>query len=58
MPDEVIQVANVSKFLMAVEKGEIVKYEGKRLNDIPLQEDLLEGKLFAYSCQMYLVGMI
>lgn len=44
MPDEVVQVAKVSKFLLAVERGELTKYQGKGLDDIPLPEEELEGE--------------
>lgn len=50
MSSDVMQIAKVSKFLLAAEKGELNKYKGKHLDEIPIADDELDGKLL---CSIY-----
>lgn len=45
LSDEVVQLAKVSKFLVALEKGQLPKYQGKTLDDIEIPDDNLDCKL-------------
>ena len=44
LPDEVIQVAKVSKFLHALEQGKLAKFQGMGLDDIEVLQDELESE--------------
>ena len=44
LPDEVIQVAKVSKFLQVLEQGKLANFQGKTLDDIEIQQEELESK--------------
>lgn len=46
MPDEAIQVAKVSRFLLTVERGELTNYSGQSLDDLPVPDDELEGAVY------------
>ena len=48
LPDEVIQIAKVSKFLHVLEQGKLAKFQGKTLDDIEIPQDELECK---YHCK-------
>ena len=52
LPDEVIQVAKVSKFLIALEQGQLPQYAGKSLDKIPIPQDELEGMPWFF-CQLH-----
>lgn len=53
--DQIVQVAKVSKFVHAVERGEPGNYEGQSLQDIPVPNDELDSKYIKCS---YKVGQI
>lgn len=42
LSDETIQLARVSRFLVALEKGDLPKYQGKTLDDMEVPDDELE----------------
>ena len=44
LPDEVIQVAKVSKFLQVLEQGKLGNFQGKSLDDIEMPEEEIESK--------------
>jgi len=43
LPDSHVQLAKMTKFLCALEKGELHNYHGKTLDDIEIPNDELEG---------------
>ena len=58
MPDALLQVAKVSKYLCTVQKGELSKYQGKKLSDIQVNEDDLKGKMLSYDIYFVLFNFM
>ncbi|KAJ8932231.1 hypothetical protein NQ318_004433 [Aromia moschata] len=48
LPDDIFQTAKIAKLLLLMESGDVGKYQGKTLDEINLEEDLMNPEKNKY----------